>query len=255
MSASSWIDAVLSRHTTSLTTSELARAARALSARYVERRQTLPGRSAIDSAGKRAAFAALFAPIHFLTVGAVVRAIGAARRAPATLIDLGCGTGVASAAWALECRAHPSLQGIDRDSWATGEASWNWRQLGLSGRTRRVDLVAEAERLATTLPPQAGIVAGWAVNELALADRRRLLPALLALGRSGAAVLIVEPIAKTAVPWWDEWAAAFQAAGGRADEWRFEIELPSRLKSLDEAAGFRRDELAARSLWIGRASA
>ena len=59
----------------SLSRVEFLRAARALSARYVETRRTLPDRSPLDSAGKRAAFALLFGPIHFAAVAGVVDAL------------------------------------------------------------------------------------------------------------------------------------------------------------------------------------
>jgi hypothetical protein len=50
-------------------------------------------------------------------------------------------------------------------------------------------------------------------------------------------------------PWWSEWTAAFATAGGRADEWKFQIEQPAMLKELSHRAGFRRDVLGARSIW------
>ena len=52
-------------------------------------------------AGKRAAFALFYAPLHFMAVTAVVQALGADAPPPASIVDLGCGTGVAGAAWAL----------------------------------------------------------------------------------------------------------------------------------------------------------
>jgi hypothetical protein len=64
-------------------------------------------------------------------------------------------------------------------------------------------------------------------------------------------VLVLEPIARGIAPWWPAAAARFSEAGGRADEWRFPIELPSVLKTLDRAAGLRHDELTVRSLWLG----
>jgi hypothetical protein len=64
-------------------------------------------------------------------------------------------------------------------------------------------------------------------------------------------VLIVEPIARTVTPWWDAAAARVLAAGGRADEWRFEVDLPPMLKLFDTAAGLNHRELTARTLFIG----
>jgi hypothetical protein len=75
MSPADWIDTLQTRHRAALTSSEFLKAVRALSARYVERRSTLRDRSPLDSAGKRAAFAAFYAPLHFLTAREIVRAI------------------------------------------------------------------------------------------------------------------------------------------------------------------------------------
>ena len=49
-----WLGALVARHTSTLSRAEFLKAVRALSARYVERRQELPRRSPVDSAGKRA---------------------------------------------------------------------------------------------------------------------------------------------------------------------------------------------------------
>ena len=148
----------------------------------------------------------------------------------------------------------PALLGIDSHPWALAEARWNWGRLGLKGEARRSDLVTEAERLASRRAASVadtGLIAGWSVNELDDGKRRRLLVALVTLAKAGAAVLVIEPIARSAVPWWDEWAAAFTLIGGRADEWKFDAGLPPILAALDDAAGFRRRELAVRSLSAG----
>jgi methylase of polypeptide subunit release factors len=176
--ADAWLARVVERHTSALSSPEFLKAVRALSARYVERRSILGRRSATDSAGKRAAFAGFFAPLHFLTTRAVVRAIGACDQPISQIVDLGCGTGVASAAWALEYPHVPALSGVDREGWALEEAAWNWRQLGLAGRTRRGDFVRAAE---TLVPSRAGtgVILAWSANELAGDARTRLLRALL----------------------------------------------------------------------------
>jgi hypothetical protein len=239
-----WIAALQVRHRGPFTNAEFLKAVRALSARYVERRGQLPDRSPLDSAAKRAAFAAFYSPIHFLTVDRVVEALGAARRAGEALTDLGCGTGVAAAAWACRCDVPPVLTGIDRHAWALDEAAWTWRSLGLEGRTSRGDL------LRARLEPASSIVAGWSVNELDQEARRQLLPRLLEAAGRGTSVLVIEPIGRRATPWWPEWASAWTARGGRTDEWRFDEPLPPPLDLLDEAAGFRRDALTAKTLWI-----
>jgi hypothetical protein len=76
------------------------------------------------------------------------------------------------------------------------------------------------------------------------------VPALVDSARRGARVLVVEPIAERSVPWWSEVASAFASAGGRADLWRFEVELPEPLATLDHAAGLDHRELTARSLYL-----
>ena len=248
-----WLLALEPRHQSAFTSSEFLKALRALSARYVERRSILADRSPLDSAGKRAAFAAFYAPLHFLTTREVVRAAGASQAALTSIVDLGCGTGVASAAWAMALATAPMLHGADTHLWAIGEATWNWRQLGLRGDARRADLVDTAGRLLARRDEpltSTGIIAGWSVNELSNAARLRLLPLLLELGRRGAAVLVIEPLARAAAPWWDQWAAGFTAGHGRAAQWKFAHALPSRLAALDEAAGFTREGLGARSLWL-----
>ena len=239
-----WIEALQARHRAPFTNSEFLKAVRALSARYVERRGQLPDRSPLDSAAKRAAFAAFYGPLHFLTVSHIVTALGAAARAGEHLVDLGCGTGVASAAWALASAARPRIVGIDLHVWALEEAAWTWRTLGLDARGRRGDV------LHAKIEARASIIAGWSVNELDQRTRGTLLTRVLDAASRGSAVLIVEPIGRRATPWWPEWEAAFRAQGGRSDDWRFDEPLPPVLAELDEAAGFRRDALSAKTLWI-----
>ena len=247
-----WMEDVRSRFTRDLSTPEFLKAVRALSARYVERRDTLGRRSAADSAGKRAAFAAFFAPLHFLTTQAVVRQLDAARRPVETIVDLGCGTGVAGAAWALAFPRRPRIVGIDREGWALDEAARTWRALGLEGRTKRADIGRPLSSLVTPFfrhPPATGIVLGWSANELTGAARAALLPDLVALAERGASLLVIEPIARTAVPWWDDWSRTWTRAGGRSDLWKLNEPLPSSLAVLSESAGFRREGLTARTLW------
>src|SRR5262245_58287226 len=74
-----WLTALSARYTREFDRPQLLKAIRALSARYVQRRSELSERSAVDSAGKRAAFAAFFAPLHFLTARLIVPALRASR--------------------------------------------------------------------------------------------------------------------------------------------------------------------------------
>ena len=249
-----WTKALVERHIQPIGRPAFLKAVRALSVRYVERRQTLSGRSAIDSAGKRAAFAAFFAPFHFLSTQLIVQALRLDKAPIGTIIDLGCGTGVAGAAWAHAMAGAPSLRGIDINPWAVEETNWTWRALGLNGRARRGDVLETCLRMQQTSsrssPAATGMVLGWTVNELSDESRRTLLPALLDLTRRGASVLIVEPIARRAAPWWDDWAAAFGHARGEARSWDWEIGVSPQLAELARDAGFRRESLSVRSLVI-----
>jgi SAM-dependent methyltransferase len=241
-----WVDALEARHTRSLTFAEVRRALQALSSLYVRRRGRLPAGDALASAGKRAAFALYYGPLHFLAVRGIVRALGASRPAPPEVLDLGCGTGVAGAAWALEAGARCAVVGVDRSGWAVEEARWTLSRLGLRGETRRGDV------LRTPLPGRRGaIVSAFVANELADDARDHLLGRLLDAAREGARVLVVEPIARGVAPWWPRWAEAVGRAGGRADEWRFPADLPPRLALLDRAAALDHRVLTARSLWLG----
>ena len=108
------------------------------------------------------------------------------------------------------------------------------------------------EILRTALPARRGlgILAAYAVNELADSARDTLLPRLLDAAARGAVVLIVEPIARRLAPWWGAWESAFAAAGGRADDWRFPSALPPRQRQLAKSAGLNPQEATARSLFL-----
>ena len=238
-----WLAALEKRHLEVLEFREVRKALQALSSLYVERRGRLAEGKALESAGKRAAFALFYGPLHFLTVREVVRGLDAGgARAPKTILDLGCGTGAAGAAWALECVPPARVEGIDASGWAAGEARWSYGRLGLRGEARRGDL-----RRAALGGRDTAVIAAFTVNELDEATREDLKTRLLA--RAGP-ILIVEPLAKGVAPWWDGWRAAFGSAGGRADEWRFPADLPPGLRMLDRAAGLDHRQLTARSLWM-----
>jgi hypothetical protein len=240
-----WLGALEEWHLANLRPAEVARGLRALSSAYVERRDRLARGAARDGAGKRAAFALFYGPYHFLVVRAIIRALGAAASPLDLIADLSCGTGVAGAAWALECAHRPRVFGIERHPWAADEARWTCRTLGLDADVRCGDLSR------VRVPARAtAIVAAYTANELPDEARAALLREMIAADSRGARTLIVEPIAKSAAPWWPGWADAFRAAGGREDEWRFPIELPGITGRLGRAAGLDPRELTARSLYL-----
>ena len=245
-----WIRALEARHAADLSFAEIRRGLQALSSLYVERRHRVPLSDAFRGAGKRAAYALFYGPLHFLVVGRIVRDVVAVSPPPDRILDLGCGTGAAGAAWAVEAGGAPEILGVDRSDWAVREAGLAFRALGLRGRARRADL--DRERLPGA---RGAVVAAYTLNEIESAARNRLRERLLDAAVGGTRVLLVEPVARRAVPFWEEWSAAFASAGGREDTWRFRLELPERLRLLDRAAGLDHREFAARSLFIRKPSA
>jgi SAM-dependent methyltransferase len=227
---------------------ELTRALRALSSAYVERRQKVAAGAPLDSAGKRAAFALFYGPLHHLCIDRVVSALDA--RVPKSIIDIGCGTGAAGAAWALRRPDMTRLSGIDRNRWAVDEARWTYRTLGLSGTARIGDL----RRLPFT-DASSGVLAAYVLNELPHALRGAVENQLIDAAKAGAAILIVEPIARSVAPWWDDTATRFRDVGGRADEWRFEMTLPPLLEKFDRAAGLRHAEMKCRTIAVNLTAA
>lgn len=243
-----WIAALEGRYLGDLRVPEVTRALRALSSTYVERRAhggRAHVRGALDTAGKRAAFAVYYAPLHFLAVTAVLHALGADRSSPGTILDLGCGTGVAGAAWALTTGSAPGVTGIDRHPWAVSEAQWTYGQLGVRGRARQGDL-GHLRRPR----PGTSVVAAYTLNELPDAARRLAEDELLAVAEAGGRVLVIEPIARSVAPWWSATAARVRAHGGRADEWRLPVEAPPLVQRLGEAAGLNHREFRLQSLWL-----
>ncbi len=241
-----WVAALELRHLADFRVAEITRALRALSSAYVERRHTVARGGPLDSAGKRAAFALFYAPLHFLAVTHVVASIeGATQPPPTAIVDVGCGTGAGGAAWAVAAGGSPAVTGIDRHPWAVDEARWTYRTLGLKGSTRHVD----ASRLPQ-LKHGAAVIVAYVLNELSNDLRAQAEEQLFSAAARGARVLVLEPIARGVAPWWGETARRVVQAGGRADEWRFPVDLPPILRTLDKAAGLNHRELTVRSLWL-----
>jgi len=235
-----WCRDLEERYLRDLTFPEVRRGLQALSRFYVERQRRFDGRAALDGAGKRAAFALFYSPIHFLVVDHVVRALGLHDPHPGAILDLGCGAGASGAAWSAAAGCAPRVTGFDRNPWALQEAARTYRHWGIRGQTVRAD--------ASRWRAEGAVVAGWVVNELAEPERHGLAERLL---RCAGPVLVVEPIAARPVPWWSEWERGFERGGGRADLWRFPAELPDLVRRLDRAAGLDHRELTARSLFRG----
>ena len=155
-----WLAALESRHLASLRPSEVSRALRSLSSYYVERRSKLAHGAALNTAGKRAAFALFYGPLHYLVTREIVTAIERARYV-AQILDLGCGTGAAGAAWAL-ASGRCTINGIDKHPWTIDEANWTYRQLGISGYAGQGDIA----RAPIRGRKGHGILAAYSVNEL-----------------------------------------------------------------------------------------
>jgi Methyltransferase small domain len=255
-----WLEALERRHLADLTLSEVARALRALSSCYVERRDKLADGGALSSKGKRAAFALFYGPQHLLITREILRALPSATDSIADVIDLGCGTGAAGAAWALAAGSR-SIRGFDRHPWAVAEASWTYRQFQLHGRVMQTNIAQPGmlqKRTGAGARRGTAVLAAYAANELAPDGRAVLLTSLLEAHAQGARVLVIEPIARRltggltggSLPWWRDWQAEVARAGGRADEWRFPADLPPTQRGLARAAGLDPREFTARSLFL-----
>lgn len=252
-----WLADLQARHLRDMTPAEVARALRALSSTYVERRSRLSGRGAFDSAGKRAAYALYYAPRRFLMTAHVVHQLGPPA-GPLRVVDLGCGTGAAGAAWACAAGAGSSVIGFDTHPWAVDEARAAYRTLRLDGSARRGSLGDDAWRVherprGRRTSVALALVLSYVANELHDDARAALLPQLLADAAGGACVLVMEPISRKTSPWWPAWTRAVVAAGGRQDEWRLRLTPPPITVALGLAAGLDPHEATGRTLWLGPA--
>lgn len=239
-----WLAELEKRHLSDLTFAEVSRALRALSSAYVERRDVLAWGAPLDGAGKRAAFALFYGPLHFLLVDTIARALQIDGHGRGVVVDLGCGTGAAGAAMAVAASI-PRVIAMDRSQWALDEARRTYREFGLKPVLRRGDVAA------TRLPSErATFLAAFVMNELSPVVRNELLMRLFDRAAHGDRVLVVEPIARFVAPWWNPWRDRVLAAGGRADEWRVGAELPPLVARLDRAAGLDHRRLTARTTWL-----
>jgi hypothetical protein len=263
-SVNAWMAALEARQLADLTFPEVSRALRALSSTYVERRGRLAEGAALSGAGKRAAFALFYGPLHLLLVRHIVASLGAPFTTVTTVQDLACGTGASGAGWALACSRAPRLVGIDRHPWAVEEARRTCDELGLRGSFSVGDITGASDggrrgtRLRGDNRRQAsrrgtGLLLAFAVNEVTDAQARaRLLARTLDHAAAGGCAIVLEPLAGFVAPWWVEWQHAFEAVGGRAHEWRARLALPAIVEKLDRAAGLNHRELKGRTLSLAK---
>ncbi|RIK94817.1 MAG: hypothetical protein DCC71_23075 [Proteobacteria bacterium] len=240
-----WLADTVSRHTGDLAFREIRKGAQALSWLYVERRGEVDlAARTIDGRGKRAALASYYAPLHFLTACHALARIGAARFGEIRrVVDLGCGTGATGAAVARTLDAR-EVVAIDRSGFALDEARRTYAAFGLLARTQR-------GRLPAALPRgQDGdlLVLGWAANELAERERDALLGRLSGAIADGARLLILEPLAGAAVPWWHAWRTQLAPYGAEDFECKTPVALPEWIARLDKATGLDHRVLGARAL-------
>lgn len=245
-----WVESSFERWLRELTWSEIARALGALSNDYVHRRNRVEAGDILAGRGKRAAFALYYAPRHYVLVRALLQELDPEPHPLPSVVDLGCGLGVAGAAWAAHLTPRPSLLGADLNAWALGEARTAARALELDARF----VHSPVERLRWPTTP-AAIAATFTVNELTDSARTALRTELLARHARGSAVLIVEPLALRSLRWWPHWATAFVDAGGRAVEFRLPAAealalTPKRVVELGRSAHLDPSELGARALWL-----
>ena len=247
---SHWLAALEARHLANLRVPEVTRALRALSSAYVERRHTAIVRGKVlDTVGKRAAFALYYGPMHFVAVTSLLDSLHVARddRASCPVLDLGCGTGAVGAAVASWTGAR-RIHGIDVHPWTLDEARATYACFGLDATVTRGNVA----RLRLHSTP-AFIVAGYIINELPEAERERLRQTLVAAVRGGSRLLVVEPLAGQAAPWWPDWVETFTPLGARADTWHLTISPPDLTIRLGRAAGLTPTSVKARTLAVRRA--
>jgi SAM-dependent methyltransferase len=244
-----WLAATLDRFLPPLSFTELRRGVQALSVLYVERRATgeLAAR-AREGVGKRAALATYYAALHFLTTHHALRMVGTeALFSAREVVDLGCGTGAVGAALATLAQAPPEILGIDRSGWALEEARLTWSAFGVDGRVRRSELPDAVPNGRKGV----AMTCGWAAGELEDSARDGLLRRLIAALRRGSPILVLEPLAGRASPWWTEWAKQLAPWGVRDELIRVAIERPSFIRDMDKAARLDHQVIGARVL-VGR---
>lgn len=233
--ADRFLEALEERHFRDLKFAEVTKGLRAVSAGYVERRDEGGIEKSLDGRGKRAAFALYYGAVHFLVTREIVRESGLGFGAGAgkpTILDLGCGTGVCSAAWAAESAVPTKVIGADRSSFALHEARWTWQTLQLKAETFR----SIRDAFDSVSRPD-GVVLGWTLNELDDTLRELVASRVAAWVARGSRLLVIEPVSKRVTPWWDSWAAHLPEGACVSSERRVRVPLSPKLALLARSAG------------------
>ncbi len=252
-----WLEALERRHLADFTMSEVARALRALSSCYVERRGKLADGGALSSAGKRAAFALFYGPQHFLrraedrglAAGGRLSRKRARQLGRSRVRDWGGRRGLGtSGRRCLRFGASIVTPGRSRRpagptaSSSCAGAPHAETSAGLTSR-RRVTKAKAALR-------HRAVLAAYAVNELAPAGRAALLSSLLDAHAQALASSSSSRSRGARCRGGPSGRRRSERAGGRADEWRFPADLPPATRHLARAAGLDPRELTARSLLV-----
>ena len=239
-----FLEARFGAYEKSLRFAELRKGVQALSTFYVQERRRLGGSKIFSSLGKRAAFELYYAPRHFYLLREILLGLGTPMPS-GRLLDIGCGNGICSAAWASLLSRTPRIMARDISAHAIAQAKVLYRSLGLKANVARASLLKTPDVKAGDM-----LVLGFVVNELSDAERDSLKRLLLNRSRKGVGFLLVEPLAKSPSRWWEEWVEAFPKEKIRQDMWKFEVDLPAAVLDLGEAAGLRPRHLGARSLYV-----
>ncbi|MEC8425611.1 MAG: class I SAM-dependent methyltransferase, partial [Myxococcota bacterium] len=226
--------------------SDVRRAVQALSTLYVQKRAggRLDKRAG-DGAGKRAAFASYYAPLHFMATAAAAASLGVTEcEGVQEIHDLGCGTGAVGAAMARLLPGAPRISGIDANTTAVAACRRTFAALGVRGRARVGRLPAAMPRLRKG----ALAVAGWSLNELTPRDRDAVLDAVGSGVSRGSGLLVLEPLSTRVVPWWPRLQRRFPEA--RLLELRAPVERPDWVARLDDATRLDHRDATCRALWL-----
>ena len=241
-----------------MTFKELRKGVQAVSSLYVERRNKLSKTSRIcDGIAKRAAFGFYYGTLHFLVVRKIVEALPMLKKPARSVLDLGCGTGMAGVAFCAGMtteKIYRQVIGIDQSADYLREAQHNYRVFEKAYQFRGSVKKSNIEKAPL---PESGdtILISFCVNELTPTRQNEMCQELLKKAHQNKTVLIVEPLAERLTPFWTSWKDAFLKVGGRCDTWRFQRNnyVPDFLQELSLAAGLGDEELLAKSLFLENA--